>query len=203
MKLRLLNAGHSCLAYLSAVAGAVTVDEALAKPELARFLEVFLRQEALPHIPRVAGIDLDEYVNTIVARFSNPQIGDQIDRLCIDGSAKFPKFLLPTVRAQLEAANRPVLSALALAGWCHYLCGASESGRPPTPAPDPLLAAATAFAHRSLDDPKAFVEFAEVFGTELPRQPLFVDTFVDALNQLRRQGVLATIETALETYQFR
>ena len=47
-KLRLLNGTHTCMAYLSALAGVVYVDEAIATPPLRRFLERFLCDEAIP-----------------------------------------------------------------------------------------------------------------------------------------------------------
>ena len=48
MKLRLLNAGHSCLAYLAALTGTETIDAALAHPELYDFTVDFLAREARP-----------------------------------------------------------------------------------------------------------------------------------------------------------
>jgi len=127
MKLRLLNAGHSCLAYLAALDGIVTVDAAMAEPAISRYLDAFLHREAKPVLPDVKGIDIDNYIASLVERFANPQIGDQISRLCLDGSAKFPKFLLPTLRAQVAADGPVALSALALAGWCDYLNGHRRS----------------------------------------------------------------------------
>lgn len=97
-------------------------------------------------VPAVSGIDLDRYVDGLIERFSNPQIGDQISRLCLDGSAKFPKFLLPTVRAQLAIDGPVGASALALAGWCRYLLGLTESGNQLVRSADPGLDAATAYA---------------------------------------------------------
>src|SRR5260370_42643260 len=47
-KLRMLNASHSCMAYLAALAGVTYVDEAIAVAALHRYLERFLRQEAIP-----------------------------------------------------------------------------------------------------------------------------------------------------------
>ena len=100
MKLRLLNAGHSCLAYLAALEGVETVHEAMATPHLAAFVETFLRDEARPVVAEVPGVSLDDYIDSLIDRFANPGIGDQISRLCLDGSVKFPKFLVPTIEAR-------------------------------------------------------------------------------------------------------
>jgi mannitol 2-dehydrogenase len=98
MKLRLLNAGHSTMAYLAALAGIEFVHEAVHDPQIGRFLRSFLEHEAGPVLPDIPGIDVEAYQAKLIERFSNPAIGDQISRLCLDGSAKFPKFLMPTVR---------------------------------------------------------------------------------------------------------
>lgn len=193
MKLRLLNAAHSCLAYLAALGGIETVDTAMADPQIRAFTEAFLAEEALPVLPPVSGVDLDHYTSSLIERFSNPAIGDQIARLCLDGSAKFPKFLLPTVRAQLVAGGSVRLSALALAGWCEYLTRGRQAL-----ASDPLLDEAVAHADRSRHDPAAYLRFAEVFGNDLPGASRFVDAFVTALERLRSQGLASTITDTLQ-----
>ncbi len=198
MKLQLLNAGHSCLAYLGALLDCERVDEAMADEHIRGFLAAFLAHEAQPVVPAVDGIDLDDYVDSLVERFSNPEVGDQIARLCLDGSAKFPKFLLPTVRAQLDAGGPVALAALALAGWCEYLNGTTESGAPIERSSDPLLDAAITHAAASKEDPAAFLSFAEVFGSDLPADRRFVNAFTAAVESLRTNGVRFTIEQSTE-----
>ncbi|MCL4142598.1 UNVERIFIED_CONTAM: hypothetical protein GTU68_024483 [Idotea baltica] len=198
MKLRLLNAGHSCLAYLAALDGIETVDAAMANPGIVRFVRAFLEFESKPVLPPVAGIDIDAYNATLVERFSNPAIGDQISRLCLDGSAKFPKFLLPTVRAQAEATGPLGLAALALAGWCHYLNGVDDHGNPIDIASDPNLDRARHFAALSVADPTAFLDFDEVFNSDLASSEHFRRAFATALGRLRASGVRSAIDTALD-----
>ncbi|MFK7916960.1 MAG: mannitol dehydrogenase family protein [Ilumatobacter sp.] len=189
-KLRLLNAGHSCLAYLASLDGYDRVDKAMADPVLRDFVTQLLHREAKSTLPAAAGIDLDEYIASLIERFSNPGVGDQIARLCLDGTAKFPKFLLPTVRAQLAGDSEVARSALALAGWCQYLVEADE------PSPDPLLDTALEFARCSVDDPAAFLDFTEVFGTDLRESPTFRSAFSTALQSLRSRGVQSAVRAA-------
>jgi len=193
MKLRLLNAGHSCLAYLAALDGIELVDEAMADPNIRRYVDALLHHEAKPVLPAVAGIDVDVYIGSLIERFSNPAVGDQIARLCLDGTAKFPKFLLPTVRAQLDAGGSVRLSALALAGWCEYLTQARD-----TLAADPLLDQAIDHANQSQQDPAAFLGFTDVFGADLRGADRFTDAFVRALGHLRSQGVASAINATLQ-----
>ena len=197
MKLRLLNAGHSCLAYLSALLDVATVDEAMSQIEIADFLTSFLETEARPVLPPIVGIDIDAYIASLIHRFSNPSIGDQIERLCLDGSAKLPKFLMPTVHRQIEAGGPVELSALALAGWCEYLNGTTETGQTINLASDPLLDEARAAAHASQSDPLAFLDFKPVFG-DLQADSSLHKAFGHALVGLRSGGVRSTIMETLE-----
>ncbi|MEL7208579.1 MAG: mannitol dehydrogenase family protein, partial [Actinomycetota bacterium] len=197
MKLRLLNAGHSCLAYLAAIRGYETVDEAMADPDLRSFIGEFLNLEARPALPPVPGIDLDEYCSSLLERFANPQIGDQISRLCLDGTSKFPKFLLPTIREQLRRGGPIALGALALAAWCEYLHGRTEDGAALPPAPDPLLEDAKRHAEAARSDPAAFLGFSQVFGDDLAEPGRFRDAFVAAVEALRTSGVASTIRSGL------
>ena len=199
MKLRLLNAGHSCLAYLSALEGTETVDGAMATPHIRSFLKAFLINEARPTVPSVPGIDLDDYIESLIERFSNPNIGDQIARLCLDGSAKFPKFLFPTIEAQLGADGPINLSALALAGWCQYLGGVDENGSAIDVSHDPMLEDAQRFAIASQQDPLAFLDFDAVFPTSLRSDPRLRSAFEAALSAIRERGVITAINEVLAT----
>jgi mannitol 2-dehydrogenase len=198
MKLRLLNAGHSCLAYLSALLGHEHVHTAMADPAISSYVRGFLDLEAHPALPPVAGIDLEEYKDSLIERFSNPEIADQISRLCLDGSAKFPKFLLPTVRDNLQAGGGVALAALGLAGWCQYLTGMAEDGSTIDVAADPDLESAVSFATAALDDPASFLGFSTVFDSELASSAPFATAFADAVQALRTKGVRSSIESVLE-----
>lgn len=197
MKLQLLNAGHSCLAYLAALEGIESVDQAMAHPDIRAYVRAFLEQEAKPVVPDVVGIDVDDYIDSLIERFSNPNIGDQISRLCMDGSAKLPKFLLPTIRAQLADGGPVALSALTLASWCAYLQGATSAGAPIDIAPDPALDAAKQHAAASADDPKAFLQFSEVFDADLAGNETLVNEFELALARLRSDGAPGAINALL------
>src|SRR5262249_11037750 len=137
--------------------------------------------------------DLDHYQQALIHRFSNPAIGDQIARVCLDGSAKFATFIVPSVEAQLDSGGPIRLLALVLAGWCRYLEGRADDGSARTLAPDPCLAEAVAAAHASQHEPRQFLRYKRVFGDHLAESDRLVDTFNDALTSLRRLGSLAAL----------
>ena len=57
----------------------------------------------MPTVPPPPASMLEEYRQLIVRRFANPKIGDTISRLCLDGSNRQPKFILPPARDRLAA----------------------------------------------------------------------------------------------------
>jgi len=192
-KLRMLNATHSCMAYLMAIAGVVYVDEAVAVPATRQYLERFLSREAIPTLTEIPGHPATDYGRTVLGRFQNTGVRDQIARLCIDGTAKFPSFLIPTVERQLELDGPIECAALALAGWARYLATVPAAER----AQDPHGDRAATFAARSIADPQAFLEFDLVFTPRLRESSRFRDAFVAASNALAERGAIGAMEGLL------
>jgi mannitol 2-dehydrogenase len=191
-KLRMLNAGHSSMAYLCALEGIVYVDEAMATPEVRTFVEDLLLREAVPTLAEIPGYPREEYVASVLERFQNTGVRDQIARLCIDGSAKFPTFLLPTIAAQLERGGPIDRAATALAGWARYL-GVVEPAEQSFDAGGEL---ARRHASAALRDPAAFLDYAEVFGPELRDDDRFRTAFAAAYDRIDRHGPLAAMIAA-------
>ncbi len=189
-KLRMLNATHSCMAYLASLAGIVYVDEAMRVPQIRRFLERLLREEAIPTLTEIPGHPREEYAETVLRRFENPGVRDQIARLCIDGTAKLRTFLIPTVERQLELGGPVDRAALALAAWARYLATTPAEAR----APDASADGAVAHAVSSLGDPVGFLGFAEVFPPSLRDDQRFRDAFAGAASSLATRGPIGAIE---------
>ncbi|HEY8724440.1 MAG TPA: mannitol dehydrogenase family protein [Gaiellaceae bacterium] len=192
-KLRMLNATHSCMAYLMAIEGVAFVDEAVAIPAVRLYLEQFLAQEAIPTLAEIPGHPAAEYGRTVLARYENTGVRDQIARLCIDGTAKFPSFLIPTIERQLELDGPVDCAALALAGWARYLATVPAAER----AHDPHGAQAAAFAITSLDHPQAFLEFDQVFTPRLRESERFGAAFATASRELAARGSVGAMQRLL------
>ena len=192
-KLRMLNASHSCMAYLMALAGIAFVDEAVAVPVVRRYLERFLAMEAIPTLTEIPSHPPNGYAETVLARFANTGVRDQIGRLCIDGTAKFPSFVIPTVETQIERGGEVVCAALALAAWARYLAVVPLAQR----APDSQGDRAAALAARSLTEPLAFLDLDEVFTPRLRANARFRDAFATAAADLASVGSLGAIENVV------
>ena len=123
------------------------VHEAMQEPLVRNFLAKLEREEIVPTVPPVPGVVLEEYYQLIEKRFSNPKIGDTVRRLCLDGSNRQPKFIIPTIADRLAAGKGVSGLALESALWCRYCFGETDSGAvidPNDPNWDRLQAASKA-----------------------------------------------------------
>jgi len=195
MKLRLLNAGHQAMCYIGMLLGYEFAHEAMADADIRRLLVKLMDVEVTPLLPPVEGIDLADYKRTLVERFSNPAIRDQLARIGTEGSARIPKFVLPSVREQLERGGPIEVLSFTVACWFRYLNGVSELGTP-MPLNDPHGERLRALALQGGADAGPLLSMRDLFG-ELADAPRFVDAVSDALARLYRNGARAALAHVL------
>jgi mannitol 2-dehydrogenase len=196
MKLRLLNASHQALAYLGHLAGYRLVHDAAQDPLFRRLLLGYMEGEATPTLRPVPGIDLGEYRETLIARFSNPAIRDTLARLAFDGSERMTKWLLPVIRDNLAAGGEIRRSAAVVAGWARYCEGEDEQGQPIDLA-DQRRDRLMANARRQREDPLAFVADRDLFG-DLVDDDRFTSPYLATLASLHERGARATLEALVD-----
>tara|TARA_R110002096_G_scaffold303080_11_gene498092 strand:+ start:661 stop:2151 length:1491 start_codon:yes stop_codon:yes gene_type:complete len=187
MKLRLLNAGHTVLGMLGALHGYKTIDEVAHDEDFNIFLRAFMDEEVTPILSDLGDIDLDAYKNSLIERFQNIYIKDLVARICLESSAKFPIFLLPTIKAQLKAGGDFTRSAFIVAAWCKYNDGVDEEGNTYKieDAMSNELIRAAALSH---ENPTRFLEIESIFG-DLAKNQTFVNAYVSSLEMLRSKKV--------------
>jgi len=195
MKIRLLNASHSAMGYLGYLCGYRYIHEVIQDPFFQTFIRRMMDDEVTPLLPPVPGVDLAEYKRTLIARFANPTIKDQVQRICLDGSAKMPKFLLPSLAEALAAGRPHALLTLAVAGWLRYLQGTDEQGRAIT-IEDPLARELQALATQGGNDPRPLLSLRSLFG-DLGQHEAFVAALTGALRTLSAHGAQATLSRIL------
>ncbi|HEV7581811.1 MAG TPA: mannitol dehydrogenase family protein [Mycobacterium sp.] len=192
MKLRLLNAGHQCLAYFAHLCGFEFVHEAAGDPVFADFLLAYFESEAIPTLPPVPGIDLHEFTRTLIERFANPGVRDTVARLCAFSSDRIPKWLIPVICDNLASDGSVRVAAAVVASWARYAEGTDEWGEP-YEVVDQLADSLIPIARTQYENPTAFIEITAVFG-DLAHQPRFVQAYSWALDSLHRKGARATLE---------
>ena len=186
MKIRILNGGHATIAYPGGLMDIEYVHEAMANPLIKGLLDKVEMDEIVPYIPPVPDTNLGDYYRLIVERFSNPEVADTERRLCLDGSNRQPKFIVPSIRDALAAGGSVEGLALVSALWCRYCFGETDSGThipPNDPDWDQLVARSKAAKAR----PGAWLEMTAVYG-DLGQDVRFAAAFARHLNQLWAVG---------------
>jgi mannitol 2-dehydrogenase len=196
MKIKLLNGSHLALTYLGFLKGYRFVHETMNDPLFVRYMRAYMDLDVTPQLPSVPGIDLTEYKNTLVARFSNQAIADQLERVCSDGSSKFPKFTVPTINRLIADGRETKRAALVVAAWALYLKGVDENGDTYTIA-DPRAAFCQALVADDALITQRLLQVEEIFGAAIPHSPEFVAAFEWCCNSLRDVGVSRTLERVL------
>ena len=166
------------------------------RPLIRDFLDKVERDEIIPVVPPVPGTDLQAYYRKIVERFSNPKIGDTIRRLCLDGSNRQPKFIIPSIADRLKAGAEVTGLALESALWCRYCHGGTESGQTIEPN-DPNWDRLVSKARAARDDPPQWLKMADIYGN-VGGSPTFVARFSSLLRALWAEGVERVVTRYLE-----
>jgi fructuronate reductase len=199
MKLRLLNGSHSTIAYLGALAGHAHVADAVRDPGIACVVARLMADDVVPTLAVPAGFDVVAYQRELLDRFANASLRHRTAQIAMDGTQKLPQRLLGTIADRLAAGARPRFACLGVAAWMRYVSsGRAEDGTALT-VDDPLadrLRELTASAGSPAAVADALLSMEEVFGSELPADPVFRDLVVDALQHLTRGGVAAAVREA-------
>ena len=196
MKLRLLNASHQAIAYIGMLCGYQYVDEAMGDADIRKLMKTMMDVEVTPLMDKVEGVDLERYKATLIERFSNPAIRDQLTRLGTEGSARIPKFVLPSILEQIERGGPLKLLSFTIASWFRFLTGSDEHGNRLTII-DPLGDKLRELALEGRADPRLLLSVHELFGDVLPASPVFVNAVKEALQDLHTIGAKAALAKAV------
>ncbi len=186
MKIRILNGGHATIAYPGGLMDIEYVHEAMAHPLIRGFLDKVETEEIIPYVAPVPDTNIPDYYKLIVDRFSNPEVADTERRLCLDGSNRQPKFIIPSLHDALASGGPVEGLALVSALWCRYCYGTTDSGTEIAPN-DPNWDYLQAQSRAAKDTPVIWLQMKPIYG-DLHKDPRFVAAFTKALNALWEQG---------------
>ncbi len=126
-KLWLLNGAHSLLAYVGALRGHETVDQAMADPECASLMERWW-DDASAHLS-LPPAEIVAYRSALTERFHNPRIRHQLAQIAVDGSQKLPIRIVPVVTAVRADGGAAEAGVTTLGAWLVHLRGRGPSVR--------------------------------------------------------------------------
>ena len=135
MKVRLLNVTHSAMCYPAILAGLTHVHEACLHSKIRSYLELVMLEEIAPTLrtnPEMREKSLCDripaYAQSVLERFENVAVKDQLDRIAMDGSEKFRVQGAGVVREGLALGLPMDAFALYVASWTHFVKREVESG---------------------------------------------------------------------------
>jgi mannitol 2-dehydrogenase len=187
MKIGLLHGGHSLLGFMGSLFECKTVDEAVTVPLISEFLRSFMDREVTPVLGIVEGIDLTRYKDILIKRYENPYIQDNLSRICMESSAKIPRFVLPTIRENLEKGAEIKRATTIIAAWCRYLELAGTTGHA-WEIEDNMEELLHKNALASVKEvPLAFIKTETLFG-DLAQSERFTTAYLSIIDGFRKYG---------------
>lgn len=196
MKLRMLNGSHSFLAYLGYLAGFQHISDCMQDSAFREAAYRLMMNEQAPTL-RITNVDLSRYAASLIERFANPALKHRTWQIAMDGSQKLPQRMLEGIREHLARGSDWPLLALGVAGWMRYVSGVDDAGatidiRDPLSEKIRLLVESSSDAERV----SALLSLQEVFGTDLVKNPLFVQAIEQAWRCIAQHGAhQAVIDT--------
>lgn len=196
MKLRMLNGSHSFLAYLGYLAGFQHISDCMQDSAFREAAYRLMMNEQAPTL-RITNVDLSRYAASLIERFANPALKHRTWQIAMDGSQKLPQRMLEGIREHLARGSDWPLLALGVAGWMRYVSGVDDAGatidiRDPLSEKIRLLVESSSDAERV----SALLSLQEVFGTDLVKNPLFVQAIEQAWRRIAPHGAhQAVIDT--------
>lgn len=197
MKLRMLNGSHSFLAYLGYLAGFAHINECMQDAAFREAARQLMLNEQAPTL-RIKGVNLNAYADSLLERFANPALKHRTWQIAMDGSQKLPQRLLDGIRIHLQRQSDCPLLALGVAGWMRYVSGVDDAGET-IDIRDPLADKIRAIVETSSSDERvtALLTLKEIFGNDLPHNPVFVDAVSQAWHAIETLGAHGAVQQAV------
>jgi fructuronate reductase len=201
VKLRLVNASQSLLAYLGVLQGIPTIPGTWKVPAVQDAVLGQIRRDALPTIPLPDGLDPEEYIASLVRRWENVPLADSTSRIASLGSIRLPQRIPVAALQHLREGRMPHVFALLVAAWIATIVQpegitvTAEMDAVDEPARERILAAVGS-ARAPRDIARAVID-AGFLGLDLPHEEDFTARVGELLEVLARRGVEPAIRAAL------
>lgn len=196
MKLSLLNASHTLLSYPSFLSGYRKVDDAMQDEWIAKFVRTFMDVDITPYVPAPGNTDLELYKQTLIERFGNRSVSDQIARLCFDGLSKFPVYVMPNLIKMIADHADLTRVAYLIAAYRHYLKYKIDDNGATFDVAEPWMNTEDEKWINS-DEPVDFLALSSFRSTDLKVADEFVSLYLKMVDAIKERGAMAVLESIL------
>lgn len=197
MKLRMLNGSHSFLAYIGSLCGHQYVYQCMQDPLLKELtLHLMVAEQACSLAPEL-DVDLNDYAQQLIARFSNTNIKHQTAQIAMDGSQKLPPRVIDSVltlikRAPYNEANPPKVLLFLLAGWMHFIQGKHKDN---FELIDPEAANLHALLSSTTSPCTALLQFKGIFNEAFLTYPALAEQVTCFYKDIEQYGIRGALES--------
>lgn len=196
MKLSLLNASHTLLSYPSFLSGYRKVNVAMHDERIAQFVRTFMDVDITPYVPAPGNTDLELYKQTLIERFGNDSVSDQISRLCFDGISKFPVYVMPNLIKMINDHADLTRVAYLIAAYRHYLKYKTDDKGKTFDIAEPWITDKDETLISS-NDPIDFLALSPFESTDLKVSDDFVKLYLKMVVGIRENGAMKILESIL------
>ncbi len=192
-KLRMLNASHTAMACIGAVAGLAVISDCIGNSAIKTFVSGLMTEEVGPTLRRS---DWPAYRDALLARFANPALQHSVHQIATDSSQKIPQRLPPSALGAMRQGLPFQRLAFAAAAWMRYARGVNEQGQAYAlndPMGEHLQQLATANTGDAATTAQALGSLTALWGPELPPMPAWMNAVTHWLSAIERDGILAAI----------
>ncbi|MBK0094418.1 mannitol dehydrogenase family protein [Erwinia sp. S63] len=193
-KIRILNATHAAIAWAGTLIGLNYIDDSTRHPVIYQLAHDYVTQDVIPSLSP-SPLDLAEYRDVVLARFSNPYIKDTTQRVGADGLSKIPGMVTPTLQECYQRGAQPTATAVIPALFFLFMQRWANDDLPYPYQDGALQADALRKQFASVDPLKAFLSDSALFA-ELATDKAFhelVTRRVASLQQWLKQPELAAV----------
>lgn len=170
-KIRILNATHAAIAWAGTLIGLNYIDDSTRQPAIYQLAYDYVTQDVMPSLSP-SPLDLADYRDVVLARFSNPYIKDTNQRVGADGLSKIPGMVTPTLRECYQRGAEPAATAVLPALFFLFLQRWASDDLPYTYQDGVLQADALRQQFSRSDALNAFLSDSALFG-ELAQDKAF------------------------------
>tara|TARA_B110000263_G_C15290364_1_gene502957 strand:- start:290 stop:1726 length:1437 start_codon:yes stop_codon:yes gene_type:complete len=116
IKLKILNASHSAIAYLGLLLGHNYVHEVINDEICYNFINKYLDKEVIPTIQNEDNFNILQYKKNILKRFKNNFLNHKLEQIGMDGSLKIPIRIIDTYNKR-EKKTEYIFTFIIIACW--------------------------------------------------------------------------------------
>ena len=197
MKLRMLNGSHSFLAYLGYLAGYEHINDCMKDESFKQATLSLMLQQQAPTLNVPPQVNLQQYAEKLIERFSNPSLKHRTWQIAMDGTQKLPQRMLDSIRWHIKHNSDFSLLALGVAGWMRYVGGIDDNNQI-IDIRDPMSEQLRKVVNTTIDGAERvdqLLKLKTVFGTDLPKNEKLKTLLKNYYLALMKNGVKSTLDS--------